>query len=459
MNPPISTDAPARSAPARARRTDVGSDGDAVEKRAPYRPAHAAHARPTFDDHDDLLLDLTDEGDEGDDDLVLAGPAVEADDRSGSDDADSETPNSIAVVDDVVVVFDDPATEASPAQTEPLVGARAAARAKRRRHAGEARTRTEADTTIAWSTEPVRPVEARNDLAPTGAAPIDAVAVDLVPYPDVTVVDTIIPDAAALGDAPAAAAHRSGAVDLDSASGPIASTDRDPMAFIRSVDAAWTAASCWVRRHATVQLVVPCLVLVFLGFVAVVAADGTMQRLGQIVLTAALVTAGVAWAQAIGDQRRRQQDLRFRLASGNLERADLTGTVLDGFTLWGQNLRGAKLSGCSADHVLLSGADLREASMTGASLRVASLAGADLTGARLYRSDLRGADLTGAIAQGTSFEDAVLRGALLEGADLTGADLSGADLRGATHDEHTNWADVVVNDDTHLPEDLPAPQG
>ncbi len=203
----------------------------------------------------------------------------------------------------------------------------------------------------------------------------------------------------------------------------------------------------------------PFLVVVSVGLVAVIAADGATQRIGQIIVTAALVTAGVAWAQAIGDQRRRQHDLRFRLASGNLERADLTGTVLDGFTLWGQNLRGAKLSGCSADHVLLSGADLREASLTGASLRVASLAGADLSNARLFRSDLRGADLTDAIAVSASFEGAVLRGALLEGADLSGADLSGADLRGATHDDRTNWTGVIVSDDTHLPEGAPVLQG
>ncbi|MFN3219122.1 MAG: pentapeptide repeat-containing protein [Acidimicrobiales bacterium] len=412
MNPPISTAAPTRPAPRRARPVDVDRVGDVSEPKAPYRPAHAAHARPVADDHDDLLLDLT--GD-GEDDVVLAGPAADAADHGGGDDAQPETPASIAVVDDVVVIFDDPVIEATPAPTQPLVGARAAARAKRRRHTGDAEPQSEIDAKVAWSTEAA------------DAVPLDAV-----------------PSTAAAASA--------------SATAPVAA-DSDPLAFIRGVDAAWTAASCWVRRHATVQLVIPCLMLVALGLFAVVAADGTMQRLGQIVLTAALVTAGVAWAQAIGDQRRRQQDLRFRLASGNLERADLTGTVLDGFTLWGQNLRGAKLSGCSADHVLLSGADLREASMTGASLRVASLAGADLTGARLYRSDLRGADLTGAIAQGTSFEDAVLRGALLEGADLTGADLSGADLRGATHDEHTDWTAVVVSDDTHLPEDMPALQG
>jgi hypothetical protein len=478
VNPPISTDAPARPAPARARRTDVGSDGDAGEKKAPYRPAHAAHARPAVDDHDDLLLDLTDDGD---DDVVLAGPLVEADDHRGGADADPETPDSIAVVDDVVVVFDDPVIEAIPAPTEPLVGARAAARAKRRRHTGEAAPQSDTDAAIAWSTEPgdAMPLgtepypdavptttEARSTPTHFDAEPVATVTAGTVPYPDAAS-NIAMPSDAELLDAASPAAEtlresRRSATPLDSAVGPAAAApaaaERDPMAFIRSVEAAWTAASCWVRRHATVQLVIPCLVLVFLGFVAVVAADGTMQRLGQIVLTAALVTAGVAWAQAIGDQRRRQQDLRFRLASGNLERADLTGTVLDGFTLWGQNLRGAKLSGCSADHVLLSGADLREASMTGASLRVASLAGADLTGARLYRSDLRGADLTGAIAQGTSFEDAILRGALLEGADLTGADLSGADLRGATHDEHTNWAGIVVNDETHLPEDMPALQ-
>lgn len=409
MNPPISTDAPTRPAPRRARPVDVDLDvdlaGDASEPEAPYRPAHAAHARPV-DDHDDLLLDLTGDGD----DVVLAATTADVGGRRGDDEAQPETPEPIAVVDDLVVVFDAPTVDAL---IEPLVGARAAARAKRRRRSGDTDPQADADRVIGWSTEAA-------DAPPAGAAP-----------------DT---DAALPTDASAAAGS-------------------DPMAIIRSVDAAWTAASCWVRRHATAQLVIPCLVLVALGLFAVVAADGTMQRLGQIVLTAALVTAGVAWAQAIGDQRRRQQDLRFRLASGNLERADLTGTVLDGFTLWGQNLRGAKLSGCSADHVLLSGADLRDASMTGASLRVASLAGADLTGARLYRSDLRGADLTGAIARGTSFEDAVLRGALLEGADLTGADLSGADLRGVTHDEHTDWTGVVVNDDTHLPEDMPSLQG
>lgn len=313
MNPPISSDAPVRHAPTRARRVAAGVDGRAGRRRTPYRPAHAAPARPAAADHaGDLVVDLTIDGDE-----VVVCP----------------TPK----------LFDQAAVE-----------------------------------------------ESRPPAAEPAAARI---------------------------------------------------------------------AAGWVRRHVAVQLIVPCLALAVAGLVAVVAVRGVIGQLGQVVLTASLVTAGVAWAQAIGDQRRRQQDVRFRLATGNLERADLTGTVLDGFTLWGQNLRGAKLSGCSADYVLLSGADLRDASMSGASLRVASLAGADLTDAHLFRSDLRGADLTGAVARGASFEQAVLRGALLDGADLSGADLCGADLRGAMHDEDTNWAGVVVSDETRLPEDLPPLRG
>jgi hypothetical protein len=211
---------------------------------------------------------------------------------------------------------------------------------------------------------------------------------------------------------------------------------------------------CWLRSHATWQIAAPCLAGVITGTAALAFADGTAQRFGQVIVTAALVTIGFAWTQSVQDQRRRQQDLRFRLASGNLERADLSGTVLDGFTLWGQNLRSARLAGASADHALLSGADLRDASMPGVSMRAASLCGADLTGASAYRADLTAADLTGAIAAGTVFEQAVLRGARLEGVDLSDADLSGADLRGATHDTATVWDRAIVSLDTHLPEDL-----
>ena len=413
MNPPISAEAPARTAPAHDRRTDTHLDGDTGEVTGSYRPAHAAPARPVVDD-EGPLLDLTDD----DDEVVLSGPANEAGAALGAtrrrevgDSADPAPSRSVIVADDMVVLFDDLAEDESSSAATTLVGTRAAARAKRRRRTADAAPKGDTDAIVAWSTEPDEDGQGQANDVTSGATPM----------------------------------ARSIA------------TDSDPLALVRSVETAWTAAACWVRRHATVQIAVPCLVLAAVSLVAVVAADGAVQRLGQIVLTAALVTAGVAWAQATGDQRRRQQDLRFRLASGNLERADLTGTVLDGFTLWGQNLRGAKLSGCSADHVLLSGADLRDASLTGSSLRVASLAGADLSGARLYRSDLRGADLTGAIAEGASFELAVLRGALLEGADLSGADLSGADLRGATHDEHTCWEGVVITEDTHLPEDLPTP--
>lgn len=220
------------------------------------------------------------------------------------------------------------------------------------------------------------------------------------------------------------------------------------------VSNAFVEVRCWLRRHATWQIAAPCLAGVITGTAALLFADGAAQRFGQVVVTAALVTIGFAWTQSVQDQRRRQHDLRFRLATGNLERADLSGTVLDGFTLWGQNLRGARLSGCSADHVLLSGADLRDASMSGISLRAASLCGADLTGAHAYRADLTAADLTGAIVVGTGLEQAVLRGARLEGADLRDADLSGADLRGATHDAATMWDRAVVSADTHLPEDL-----
>jgi hypothetical protein len=101
--------------------------------------------------------------------------------------------------------------------------------------------------------------------------------------------------------------------------------------------------------------------------------------------------------------------LKFRIAKGNPETA---------------NLGDADLSGVDLNHAELSGADLN-----GADLRDANLSGADLSGADFNHANLSGADLSGANLNGADLIRANLNGANLNRTKLKYANLSGADLR------------------------------
>jgi uncharacterized protein YjbI with pentapeptide repeats len=116
------------------------------------------------------------------------------------------------------------------------------------------------------------------------------------------------------------------------------------------------------------------------------------------------------------------------LAGADLRATRMRGAILDGADLAGGRLSGADLSNASLRAADLSGADLSEALLVSASLPEAilieaNLAGADLRGASLPQADLDGARLDGAI-----LEKAVLRAASLEGASGKGVRASHADL-------------------------------
>jgi len=142
-----------------------------------------------------------------------------------------------------------------------------------------------------------------------------------------------------------------------------------------------------------------------------------------------------AWVASAG-RRGRQADLSRALLPGadlrhaNLERAVLSGTVLQRATLTAANLRGA---------------DLQHVNLVGAVLDSAILDSATLDGANLAGASVRGATLRDAVSQA-----AVLAGARLEGVDLAVArwlrDVrwtavldDGSFLEGAYYDSRTRW--------------------
>ncbi|WP_395994470.1 pentapeptide repeat-containing protein [Chlorobium phaeovibrioides] len=129
---------------------------------------------------------------------------------------------------------------------------------------------------------------------------------------------------------------------------------------------------------------------------------------------------------------------RANLSGTILVRADLSGARLDEANLSGSNLamsfiQKADLKGADLAGSWLNKANLKSSYMVEASLRRSSLAGANLRWARLREADLMDANLTNAILFETDFTNANLRGANLQGATfLPNAILQGATLSAGT---------------------------
>jgi uncharacterized protein YjbI with pentapeptide repeats len=129
------------------------------------------------------------------------------------------------------------------------------------------------------------------------------------------------------------------------------------------------------------------------------------------------------------------------LEGANLERADLSGTILVGANLNSANLEQADLSGA-----ILAGANLKFAKLeramlikvdlTGAELEGANLASADLSGAILVGANLNYAELSANLCDAmlcwSDLQDANAMSALFDNADLTGANLTHTRLSNAS---------------------------
>ena len=127
-------------------------------------------------------------------------------------------------------------------------------------------------------------------------------------------------------------------------------------------------------------------------------------------------------------------DLRdAKLSGANLEKADLSETILFKADLSGANLEKANLSGADLGAAKLSEADLTLANLSGAYLEEANLSEALLIEAKLLGAHLEETNLSGA-----KLIKANLSGAKLEKANLSGADLSGADLKEAADLSRSN---------------------
>jgi uncharacterized protein YjbI with pentapeptide repeats len=161
---------------------------------------------------------------------------------------------------------------------------------------------------------------------------------------------------------------------------------------------------------------------------------------------AAVIAAGLMWADLHGGYRVSRLDLRdqvlvarepgresivaYQEKDGDVRlgeaRAYLElGTPLD---LSNRSLRHADLRGARLFGARLGGADLRGASLARARLDGARLRGTKLDGAILTYADLTGADLTEASVRGADLAFARLRATDLTGTVFDGADLWGAEL-------------------------------
>ena len=90
-----------------------------------------------------------------------------------------------------------------------------------------------------------------------------------------------------------------------------------------------------------------------------------------------------------------------------LERDDLSGADLSGFSLGARDLIGKNLRGADLSHAHLGGANLSGADLRNANLCFANLGAANLTGADLRFCDLTNANMAGAPLNGADFRDAV----------------------------------------------------
>ncbi|KNC50872.1 BTB/POZ domain-containing protein [Thecamonas trahens ATCC 50062] len=143
------------------------------------------------------------------------------------------------------------------------------------------------------------------------------------------------------------------------------------------------------------------------------------------------------------------------LSGANLQRAHLTGTVLDQALMVAADLRDALLAHASLvgtalsnvdarkaclPHASLDDAILNEANFSQADLSQASLVSASARNAYFQQACLAGADLSSANLEYAKLQRSDLRGADLTAAALANARFTGADLRGAKLD----WASADV---------------
>ena len=178
---------------------------------------------------------------------------------------------------------------------------------------------------------------------------------------------------------------------------------------------------------------------------------------------------------------------KLMLTGGDMQGANLTGTILNGSGFAEANLAGAKLDGAEISRVSFKSANLSNASMEKASgskvefaganlsgarlakldvsrsnFTGANLAGADLTKAELTRCDFAGADLSGAKLKLANLERTSLTGATLTGADFTDTYLyrtllAGADLSQASGLQQKQLDSACGDAKTKLPDGLVAP--
>lgn len=114
----------------------------------------------------------------------------------------------------------------------------------------------------------------------------------------------------------------------------------------------------------------------------------------------------------------RQANLKNARITGNLDGADFSGAILDGWDFEAHEPR-ADISffprnfcrGCKFTGASIRAANLRDASFVMADFRGADLAGSDLSKSDLSYADFEGANLTGANVADADFEGANLRGA------------------------------------------------
>lgn len=133
------------------------------------------------------------------------------------------------------------------------------------------------------------------------------------------------------------------------------------------------------------------------------------------------------------DSKYRWPSSKFRLYGAHLERAKLSGTILDGARLGGAFLTRAALRDCSLRGARLYRAFLEQAYLQGANLDHADLRQAHLMKARLQGASLKGADLTGAhLGHETERNQAILYG-VVEGVDGT------KEYAPALWDDSTKW--------------------
>ncbi|MCB1042927.1 MAG: pentapeptide repeat-containing protein [Acidobacteria bacterium] len=90
-----------------------------------------------------------------------------------------------------------------------------------------------------------------------------------------------------------------------------------------------------------------------------------------------------------------------------LERHNLAGLNLSGYSLGGADLSSKNMRGIDLSYAHLGNANLRGCDLRNANLRNANLGAADLTGADLRYSDLRASNMEGAIILGTDFRESM----------------------------------------------------